>query len=141
MTAQASITFARSSLSLNLPYSIRDIPISSANRHGPARSPTVLDTPTADSVKADAHCAIVTSDAPEQTISIIISQKIGVFKSPPMLMLLPSSTNRSIGQLIKLKVLHNGTSAQINVSIFQFSIPNTAKKKVEPRITHIAPQQ
>ena len=34
--------------------------------------PYRLDTPRADSVNADAHCAIVVSDAPEQIISRII---------------------------------------------------------------------
>ena len=138
---QTSITLVKSSFSLNLPYSIRDIPINMANKHGPAKSPIALNTPIADSVNADAHWDIVASDAPEHTISNIISQKIGVFSNALIRMLLPSSTNRSIGQLIKLRVLYSGTNAQMKVSIFQFSTPNTAKKNVEPRITAIAPQQ
>ena len=52
-----------------------------------------------------------------------------------MPILLPSSINRSIGQLIKLNVLYNGTNAQMKVSIFQFSKPNIAKKIVEYRTT------
>ena len=44
------------------------MPISTANEQGPTRSPTVLETPIADSVNADAHCAIDASDAPEHTI-------------------------------------------------------------------------
>ena len=109
------------------------MPINMANKQGPAKSPTVLETPMADSVKADAHCAMEASDAPEHTINRIINQKIGVFSSSRMPILLPSSTNRSIGQLIKLNVLYSGTNAQIKVSIFQFAKPNTAKKKVEPK--------
>ena len=95
----------------------------------------------AASVKADVHWVIVASDPPEQTISRIISQKMGVFSSLPIPILFPSSTSRSMGQLMKLKVLYSGTNAQTKVRIFQCRIPNTAKKRVEPRITPIAPQQ
>ncbi len=114
--------------------------MNTAKAHGPAKSPTVLDTPMADSVNADAHCAIVASDAPEHTISTIIRPKMGVFSRLRMPMLLPSSINRSIGQLIKFNVLYNGTKAQMSVSIFQLPTPNIEKKRVEPNITPTAPQ-
>ena len=136
-----SIVFVRSSFSLILPYSIRDISIKTANRQGPARSPIVLETPRADSVNADAHCAIAASDAPAQIISKIISQNSGKLSSFRIDKLSPFSSRRSIGQVIKLKVFTNGISAQISVSIFQFFTPNTAKKSVEPIITPTAPQQ
>ena len=48
-----------------------------ANRPGPAKSPTVLETPRADSVKADAHWAMVASEAPEQIIRMMMSQNSG----------------------------------------------------------------
>ena len=115
--------------------------MNTANRQGPAKSPTVLETPIADSVNADAHWAIEASDAPEHIISSIRSQNNGNLSSWLVFILSPSSTNRSIGQEIKLNALYRGTSAQISVSIFQFVKPNTVKKIVEPRITPTAPQQ
>ena len=138
---QASITLVRSNFSLNLPYRRRDSPMKRAKRPGPARSPTVLETPSADSVKAEAHWAIVASDAPEQTISIIISQNSGSPSRSRTRMLSPSSTSRSIGQLTKLKALQSGISAKRIVRIFQCSMPTSAKKRVEPTITPSAPQQ
>ena len=69
--------FVKFSFSLIFPYNMREIPMKAANRQGPAKSPTVLDTPRADSVNADAHCAIVASDAPEQIISKSIIHSSG----------------------------------------------------------------
>ena len=77
----ASIVLVKSSFPLIFPYSIRDIPINTANKQGPAKSPTVLETPIADSVNADAHCAIEASDAPEQIISNISNQNNGNLNS------------------------------------------------------------
>ena len=48
-----------------------------ANAHSPDRSPTVLLTPRADSANADAHWLIACSQAPEQTIRTMNSQKSG----------------------------------------------------------------
>ena len=78
------------------------MPIVTANRQGPARSQTVLLNPRPDSTKADAHCAIESSDAPEQTISTTATQKSGDLKSWRIVMPLPSSTIFSIGQVAKL---------------------------------------
>ena len=85
-----------------LPKKTRLMPITTANMQGPARSPTVLDSPSADSAKADAHWAIDSSEAPEHTISTQASQKKGVANSLPMDMPLPSSTRCSMGQVAKL---------------------------------------
>ena len=51
------------------------MPIVIANKHGPAKSPTDLVNPNADSAKADAHCAIAISEAPAQIIRIIATPK------------------------------------------------------------------
>ena len=112
-----------------------------ANRQGPARSPMALETPSADSVKADDHWAMVASDAPAQTMSRMRSQKSGSRSS--FFVVLPSwlSGSRSMGQVRKLKVLARGMAAQKRARSFQFSTPNRAKKRVEPRMTPTAPQQ
>ena len=94
--------FVRSSFGPYLPKIARLTPIVVANRHGPIRSPTVLDSPSADSANADAHCDIVSSDAPEHTISRMASQNSGTVNSLPIDMPLPSSTSRSMGQVAKL---------------------------------------
>lgn len=53
---------------------------------------------------------------------------------------LPSSTNLSIGQEMKLKVFINGTIIdQIIVKIFQQKVPNIVKNFVEPNIGLLHP--
>ena len=44
-------------------------------------------------------------------------------------------------RLMKFTALYNGTNAQRMVNIFQCPIPNTAKNRVDPRMTPTAPQQ
>ena len=45
-----------------------------AKAQGPAKSPMVFDTPSADSAKADAHWLMASSEAPAQIIITISSQ-------------------------------------------------------------------
>lgn len=135
------MVLVKSNFSLSFPYRILEIPIKAANKQGPAKSPTVLETPIADSVKADAHCAIEASEAPAQIISKINSQNNGNLSRWLVRIRWSSSTSRSIGQNIKLNAFQNGIIAQSTVRIFQFSIPNTVKNSVEPKITATAPQQ
>ena len=92
-------------------------------------------------MKADAHWAMASSEAPAQTISTMAIQKIRSLNSPRMVMPFPSSVSRSMGQVAKLKILYSGTRAQMQASHFQLSIPNTAKKAVDSRITPTQPQQ
>lgn len=112
-----------------------------ANRQGPARSPTVLETPSADSVKAEAHWAIVASEAPEQTISSTMAHSSGCRSSRPGDRPSPSATKRPMGQVRNRKTLTSGTSAHSSASTRQRPTPNTAKNSVEPRMTPTAPQQ
>ena len=49
------------------------------------------------------------------------------------------STRRSMGQARNCTTFTSGTSAQSNVSILQFLVPNTAKKRIEPKTTPTAP--
>ena len=56
----------------------------------------------ADSANADAHCAIDASEAPAQIIKSIKAQNIFVLKSSEIVMLLPSATMGSMGQVAKL---------------------------------------
>ena len=57
---------------------------------------------TSDSANADAHCPIAISEEPAQIIRTIKIQNAFVLKSSGIVMLLPSSTNGSIGQVAKL---------------------------------------
>ena len=101
----------------------RLIPMETAKRQGPARSPTVLDNPSADSTKADAHCAMDISAAPAQIISTKPRKNIGVLKRVRIVMLLPSSTSGSIGQET---VKHQEVPVSEDISK-PFRLPSRAK--------------
>ena len=73
----------------------RDSPMRRANMQGPARSPTVLETPRPASAKADAHWLMACSPAPEQIIMTTRSQNRGFFKSPFRVSASPSETSSS----------------------------------------------
>ena len=92
-------------------------------------------------MKAEAHWAMASSEAPAQTISTMNSQKIFVRSSSPTDMLSPSATMGSMGQVAKLKMLYSGTRAQMQARIRQCSVPKAAKKAVEPRMVPVVPQQ
>ena len=115
--------------------------MNAANKQGPAKSPMTFGTPRADSVKADAHCAIVLSEAPEQTMRRMSSQKSGNLISFPGEAAASLIGSLLMGHTKKLNVFAKGIKAQMRAAIFQFSTPNTLKKIVEPMITATAPQQ
>ena len=117
------------------------MPIVTANMHGPARSPTVLESPNAASAYADAHCDMESSDAAEQIIKQTASQNRGFLARDFIPMLSVSSTRGSIGQVAKLYILIAGISAHNTDSNFQFAIPNMEKNKVESKIVPTKPQQ
>ena len=81
------------------------------------------------------------SEAPAQIISTMASQNSGVLKSAPTVIPLPSSVSRSMGQVAKFQILYRGISAQMHARILQFSMPNSAKNRVESRMTPTDPQQ
>ena len=122
-------------------YRTLQIPIRTANRHGPARSPTVLETCSADSVNADAHCDIDSSEAPEQTIRRTRIRKCPSFNSCQIDMLSPFSTGVLIGQVANNQMFTSGITAQKQERTGQFRMPNTVKKIVERRMTATDPQQ
>ena len=78
------------------------MPMSTAKAQGPAMSPTVLLTPSAVSAKAEAHCAMAISEAPAQTMRTSSTQKTPLRRRSRIPMDCPSSTSRSIGQVMKL---------------------------------------
>ena len=84
---------------------------------------------------------MVSSEAPAQTISTMASQNTGTFSRPRIPMPFPSSTSGSMGQVAKLYVLYNGSSAHRQASHFQRSMPNTAKNAVDTTTTPTDPQQ
>lgn len=53
------------------------IPTENPHTIHPAISPTAFENPRADSAYADAHCAIASSDAPEQTIITMTTRNMG----------------------------------------------------------------
>ena len=85
----------------NLAYTALEVPMSSANRHGPKRSPMVLPTCRADSAKAEAHWLMACSEAPEHTISSTNSQNTPLPASCRMLMPLSSPVILRMGTLAK----------------------------------------
>ena len=93
------------------------------------------------SAYADAHCAIASSDAPEQTIITMAIRNMGFENNFLISIPCPSSTNDSIGQVAKLIILIAGINAKITASHFQLPIPNSRKKTVETSIVPTAPQQ
>ena len=115
--------------------------MNTANPLAPSKSPVVFVTHSADSAKAEAHCAMDSSDAPAHTISTTKSQNIFVFNSCPMVILLPSLTIGSMGQTAKLVMLYSGITAHKQDNMRQFSVPNIVKKTVDRRIVPTAPQQ
>jgi hypothetical protein len=99
-----------------------------SSQQGPAISPTAFEKPRADSAYADAHCAIASSDAPEQTIITMAIRNMGFENNFLISIPCPSSTNDSIGQVAKLIILIAGINAKITASHFQLPIPNSKKK-------------
>ena len=59
------------------------IPIKTANRQGPIKSPKAFETPSPLSAKAEAHCDIASSDAPASIISAAKIQKLFSLNSAP----------------------------------------------------------
>ena len=66
-------------------------------------------------------------------MSSAISQKTGVWKSCPMLMLSPSSKRHSMGYLTKLKALQNGNAAQTTARISSMAAHTSAAKSSKCR--------
>ena len=112
-----------------------------ANKSGPIRSQIVLEKPKPDSTKADAHCAIDNSDAPEQIIKTTAIQKSGDLNSCKIVIPFPSSTRCSIGHVAKLYMLYKGMIAQKQATNFQLLIPKIVKSSVEIKVTPTHPQQ
>ena len=107
--------------------------------HGPARSPTVLDTFSPDSAKADAHWLIACSDAPAHTMRRANIQNSLPESSSFTDMLSPPSFRERTGTRQKYTAFSRGTNAHIKLRILQLCTP--AKNRVEIRITPTCPQQ
>ena len=108
-------------LRLYAAYTSRDRPISRAKDRGPARSPTVLDTPSADSAKALAHWEMESSLAPAQAISSRNSQNRGVRNSCPRERPdSPSGVRVARGTWVNTRALTRGSRAQSMARMRQF---------------------
>ena len=115
----------------------RAVPMSRANRQGPARSESVLRVAALSepnvlspcSAKADDHWLIACSLAPAHSISTTNSQKTGRQSSCRMVIgAVPSaSSSRLRGTSEKYTALSSGSAAQANDIYRQFSMPNKAK--------------
>ena len=73
-SALACIYRPRSSFPPYLPNSAREMPMAAAKAIGPARSPTVFDTPRPCSAKAEDHWLTACSAAPAQSIMSMKTQ-------------------------------------------------------------------
>lgn len=95
---------------------MRPSAMNSANRHGPARSPAALLTPSSVSIRAEAHWLTASSHAPAQIISRNSSQNIhearsdrtGSFRSAP------SASSDGMGDFANKTAFAAGSSAQIH---------------------------
>ena len=95
---------------------------------GPARSPTVFETPRPFSAKVEAHWLTACSLAPEQRMSSMNTQNIllpssSLNESP----FSPSSMSEAIGTRTKFRALTIGTTAQIRARYFQLAVVNIEK--------------
>ena len=121
-----SINLSRFSLSPYFPKIAREMPISSANAIGPARSPAVLPMPSAFSAKVEAHWLTACSLAPAQSIRSSSTQKIFLVSrlrsaSPPR----PSSSKEAIGTRRKTTAFTAGRTAQISARTRQLPVPKS----------------
>ena len=125
-----------------IPYISLDVPIRAANAIGPARSPIVLLMPSSCSANAEAHWLTACSEAPAHNIIIIIMKNIFLLNNWRRLNpVSPFLCKEYIGADAKRQAFIIGTIDHIRVSIFQFTIPNNAKKTEETITTSIQPQQ
>lgn len=88
---------------------------------GPARSPTVLETPRPLSAKAEAHWLMACSQAPAATISRAKTQKSFMENSLPRGRLSPSWVRGAMGTWVKYTALHRGRMAHSRASRLQLS--------------------
>ena len=116
-------------------------PITTANRHGPTRSPTVLLTPSPLSANADAHCATASSPAPAQNIMTSSTQNIPLRKRGKMRECVFSVFSTGMGTSAKSTALRNGIAAHIHAIMSQNSIPASENTSVDSPITATQPQQ
>ena len=133
--------FVRLTFSANMPYSTRDMPMVMAKRQGPNKSPTVLETPRAVSAKRDAHCAMASSDAPEQSIRIRKTQKIFMPKSLRMGILVSSLVKELMGTRENRSAVSKGIIAQSAQRSGHMLCPKKTKNAVVPKTASICPQQ
>lgn len=125
----------------NEPKIILPSPINIAKAQGPKRSPTTLLSPSAFWANRDAHCAIVISLAPAQSINTIKQIKV-LFLSKsfaPVFLFsavgLITGTKRNEIEFIK------GIIPQIIGIIVQFKKPNAFRRKVVIKTVKVCPQQ
>ena len=118
------------------------MPISSAKAIGPARSPTVLLTPSACSANVEAHWLTACSLAPAHSIISKNTQNTlrrnSAGSAPPGW---PSAGSVHSGTRANARPLATGSTAQARASHFHCAVPATAKNSVDTRTTPICPQQ
>ena len=130
------------SLSANLPYRARAVPIVMANAHGPSKSPIVLVMCRPFSANVLAHCDIACSDAPAQTIITISSQNTRLVSIRFIGICCASSgTIGYSGTKEKYTAFAIGTIIHRSVSTRQLAVPNAAKNSVESSTSATCPQQ
>ena len=123
------------------PYSSRPVPISTANIHGPRRSPITLEIPRLFSANSDAHWLIASSLAPAQVISNSAIQSSLEDSSSRTDMPLSSAGGGTSGTVKKLIALSIGTTDQQSGSHVQCAEPISRSASVEISTTATCPQQ
>ena len=117
------------------------MPINTANRHGPKRSPMTFVTPSARSANSELHWLMASSLAPAQSIKSSARRKIfevnsvlsGVFSS--------SGTVGISGTLRKRNKLYSGSKDHKIGMINHKSSPIKRSKSVVMSTTPTCPQQ
>jgi hypothetical protein len=116
--------------------------MSTAKAHGPARSPTVLDTCSPDSANAEAHWHTACSEAPAQSMSSMSSQNARRRTSCRSgIAGVSSPVSEPIGTVRKKTPFAAGSAAQRSASVRQCAMPASRKKSVEASTTNTSPQQ
>ena len=137
-----SIIESRFILLPNLPYIKRDTPIRIEKSMGPARSPTVFVSPSAFSAKVEAHWLTACSLEPAQSMSTMNIQKAFVLSISFIESFSSSSpTTGAIGTRVNITALTIGRIAHISDIIFQLSVENRAKNRVDMPTAATLPQQ
>lgn len=117
------------------------MPISTANRHGPSKSPKNLDTPSPFSANRDDHWETVSSHAPAQVITTSASRNLLSLRRDISGVRFSSGIVCAIGTNANHTALAIGTIAQTSGRTYHNDGSVNLMNRVESRTTTACPQQ